>query len=111
MDGLVPGSAAEGSLSFPLSGRDRTQTLRPERYLREHFLPPFVRAVEQDVRAIMVEERWTSDAHMRQHLQSDAYRRILLVIEMAQEPPEIRFDRIMHTSGVETIEKARSQIL
>ena len=63
-----------------------------------------------DVRAIMVEERWTSDAHMLQHLQSDAYHRILLVVEMAEEPPEIRFDRIMHSGGVETIEKARSQI-
>ena len=60
-----------------------------------------------DVLAIMLEERWTSDEHMLQHLQSDAYHRILLVIEMAEEPPEIRFDRIMHTGGVETIEKAR----
>jgi quinol monooxygenase YgiN len=63
-----------------------------------------------DVRAILVEERWTSEEHMRQHLQSDAYRRVLLVIEMAEEPPEIRFDRIMHSGGVETIEKARNQI-
>jgi quinol monooxygenase YgiN len=63
-----------------------------------------------DVRAIMVEERWISEEHMRPHLRSDAYRRVLLVIEMAEEPPEIRFDRIMHTSGVETIEKIRRQI-
>ncbi len=63
-----------------------------------------------DVRAIMIEERWISEEHMRQHLQSDAYRRILLVIEMAEEPPEIRFDRIMHTGGVEIIEKARRQV-
>ena len=62
-----------------------------------------------DVRAIMVEERWDSDEHMRKHLQSDAYRRILLVIEMAEEPPEIRFDKIMHSGGVETIEKARGR--
>jgi quinol monooxygenase YgiN len=63
-----------------------------------------------DVRAIMVEERWISEEHMRPHLRSDVYRRVLLVIEMAEEPPEIRFDRIMHTSGVETIEKIRRQI-
>jgi hypothetical protein len=29
---------------------------------------------------------------------------------MAAEPPEIRFDTIAHSSGVETIEKARAQI-
>ena len=40
--------------SNPHSGRDRTQSLLPERYLREHFLPPFIRAVEEDVQAIMV---------------------------------------------------------
>ncbi len=40
--------------SFPASGQDRTQTLLPERYLREYFLPPFISAVEQNVEAIMV---------------------------------------------------------
>lgn len=61
-----------------------------------------------DVRAIMIEERWISDEHMRRHLRSNAYHRILLVIEMAEEPPEIRFDTIMHSDGVEVIEKARN---
>jgi quinol monooxygenase YgiN len=60
-----------------------------------------------DVRAIMVEERWTSDDHLRQHLQSDAYRRLLLVVEMAEEKPEFRFDTILSSTGVETIENAR----
>ncbi|WP_419656149.1 putative quinol monooxygenase [Desulfosarcina variabilis] len=63
-----------------------------------------------DVRAIMVEERWTSNEHILQHLQSDAYRRILMVVEMAEEPPKIRFDKIEHSSGVEMIEKARREI-
>ena len=40
--------------SNPISGRDRTQALLPERYLREHFLPPFMAAVKENVRAVMV---------------------------------------------------------
>jgi quinol monooxygenase YgiN len=60
-----------------------------------------------DVRAIMIEERWTSDEFVRQHLRSDAYRRVLMVVEMAEEPPEIRFDTVLESTGVETIEKAR----
>ena len=40
--------------SFPASGQDRTQSLLPEHYLREYFLPPFIRAVEQNVQAVMV---------------------------------------------------------
>ena len=60
-----------------------------------------------DVRAIMIEERWASDEFVRQHLRSDAYRRILMVVEMAEEPPEIRFDTVLESTGVETIENAR----
>lgn len=60
-----------------------------------------------EVRAIMVEGLWEGDAAIRRHLKSDAYRRVLIVIEMAEEPPEIRFDTITRTSGVETIECAR----
>ena len=63
-----------------------------------------------DIRAIMVEERWTNEKHIQTHLQSDAYRRILLVIEMAEEPPEICFDTIQASRGVEIIEKARQTI-
>ena len=61
-----------------------------------------------EARAIMIEELWTSEEDVLRHLKSEAYRRILLVVEMAEEPPEIRFDTIRHSSGVETIEKARN---
>jgi len=66
------------------------------------------RGVENEL-AILLEELWTSDEDMQRHLRSDKYRRILLVVEMAAESPEIRFDTIAHSSGVEIIEKARNQ--
>ena len=62
-----------------------------------------------DEGVIMLEELWMSDADLQRHLRSDKYRKILLAVEMAAEPPEIRFDTIAHSSGVETIEKAREQ--
>lgn len=62
-----------------------------------------------DVRAIMVEELWVGDENILTHLKSSIYRRVLLVIEMAEEFPEIRFDTIARTSGFETIENARKQ--
>jgi len=65
----------------------------------------------EDVRAIMLEELWASDEDVQLHLQSDEYRKILLVVEMAEEPPEIRFDTIDHSTGVETIEQARIRTL
>jgi quinol monooxygenase YgiN len=63
----------------------------------------------EDVRAIMLEELWMSDEDVQHHLRSDKYRKVLLVVEMAAEPPEIRFDTIAHSTGVETIEEARIQ--
>ena len=59
-----------------------------------------------EVRAILVEEFWTGNEGMLRHLQSDEYRRVLLAIEMAEEPPQIRFDEISNTSGSEIIRKA-----
>ena len=62
-----------------------------------------------EVRTIMLEEFWESGRDIVQHLKSDTYRRILLVIEMAEEPPDIRFESITHAGGVEVIEQARKQ--
>jgi quinol monooxygenase YgiN len=58
--------------------------------------------------AIMIEELWESEEDVRRHLRSKKFGKILLVIEMASEFPEIRFDVISGSSGVETIQKARS---
>jgi len=63
----------------------------------------------EDGRAVMLEELWMSEEDMQQHLRSDKYRNVLLVVEMAVEPPEIRFDIITHSVGVERIEQARVQ--
>ena len=64
----------------------------------------------EDERAIMLEELWQSFDDMLRHLRLKKYRKVLLVIEMSEEPPEIRFDKIAESSGVEIIEKARDLI-
>jgi quinol monooxygenase YgiN len=64
-----------------------------------------------DVRAITVEERWASDEDLMQHLRSEIYRRILLVIEMSEEPPEIIFDIISKSTGIEKIEEAQARTI
>ena len=62
----------------------------------------------EDARVIMFEELWLSEADVQRHLRSDKYHKVLLVVEMAVEPPEIRFDTIDHSTGVESIEQART---
>ena len=59
-------------------------------------------------RALMLEEIWTSEDDLQRHLRSEKYYKVLLVVEMAAETPEIRFDTIAHSRGVETIEQART---
>ena len=63
----------------------------------------------QEEEVIMLEEIWMSNEDVQHHLRSEKYRKILLVVEMASELPEIRFDTIAESSGVETIEQARIQ--
>jgi quinol monooxygenase YgiN len=58
---------------------------------------------------IVLEEKWRSDEDLQRHLRSDDYRKVLLVMEMACKPPEISFDTINESMGVEFIEKARTE--
>jgi len=64
----------------------------------------------QEERALMLAETWASEKDMERHLSSDKFLAVLLVVEMASEFPEIRFDVISHSTGIETIEKARAKI-
>jgi quinol monooxygenase YgiN len=57
--------------------------------------------------AVMLEQVWENEDDLANHLRSDEYRKVLLVAEMALPRPEIRFDVVARTTGVETIEKAR----
>jgi quinol monooxygenase YgiN len=60
---------------------------------------------EKDV--FMFEEIWKSEADLERHMRSKEYLNLLLVVEMARKRPEIRFDTISNSTGIETIERAR----
>ena len=62
----------------------------------------------KDRRMIVFEQCWDNEENMNIHLRSEIYNRVLLVIEMALEQPEIRFDRIDCSSGLDAIEAARN---
>jgi quinol monooxygenase YgiN len=63
---------------------------------------------EDDV--IMYEEMWRSEEELENHLRSDEYRKVLLVMEMALYRPEIGFNTLSSSTGIEVIEKARGAI-
>jgi hypothetical protein len=55
----------------------------------------------------MLEEIWSNEGSLLEHLAADRFRSVLLVMEMAATPPEIRFSGVTRTAGMETIENVR----
>ncbi len=56
---------------------------------------------------IMYEEMWKGEEELENHLRSDEYRKVLLVMEMSVSHPEVGFNTVTSSTGIETIEKAR----
>jgi len=51
-------------------------------------------------------EEWASQEALDRHLTSSACKTLIAVIELSEEPPEIRFDRVAQRAGIEVIEAA-----
>lgn len=67
--------------------------------------------VYQDAEAepvLMLEQLWESGEDLERHLRSEEFGKVLLVVDMSLEPPEIRFAEISRSTGMELIVKARS---
>jgi len=64
----------------------------------------------QEDNVLVFVQQWSNEADLERHLRSDDYRQLLMVLEMAIKQPEIRFDTIASSTGIETIEKARRSI-
>ena len=56
---------------------------------------------------LMLQEVWNAKEDLDRHLRSDEYRNVLLLMEIALEQPEIRFDTISISTGIETVQSAR----
>ena len=61
----------------------------------------------ENKQVILMDELWRNNEDLECHLRSEDYLKVLLVVEMALEKPEIRFDTITCSTGVDMIEKAR----
>jgi quinol monooxygenase YgiN len=57
--------------------------------------------------AVVLVERWESQEALEVHLRSETYRRILGAIELSGAPPEVRFDYVSATNGMDLIERSR----
>ena len=62
----------------------------------------------QDESVLNYVEEWRSKEDLLRHLRSEQYRKLLAVVDTSQEEPEIRFDTISQTEGIEAIRSART---
>jgi quinol monooxygenase YgiN len=63
-------------------------------------------SAENPMKLILMEQ-WESLTDLQRHIRSDHYRHVLAWVEMSVEPPEIRFDVVSESRGIEIIELAR----
>ena len=61
----------------------------------------------EDENALIYVEEWQTTEDLERRLQSDQYRRILAMIEASTEPPELRFNTISETTGLEYLAAVR----
>ena len=52
---------------------------------------------------------WATPEEFERHLRTEAYRLLLMVMELSAAAPEIRFHVVSHTMGMEAIHAARRQ--
>ena len=61
----------------------------------------------QDENVLNYLEEWERQEDLNRRLKSDEYRKLLAVIDESQDEPQIRFDTIAHTEGLEAVRAAR----
>ena len=59
-----------------------------------------------DEYAITWMEQWRSQDDLNRHVRKPQYKRILAALDMSDAKPEIRFDTVVETKGMQLIEEA-----
>lgn len=60
-----------------------------------------------DPESMVLLEEWKDWRSIEKHIQSKSYRNILELMELSSEQPEIKFNSISETTGMEVIERLR----
>jgi quinol monooxygenase YgiN len=61
----------------------------------------------EDANTLTFMEEWHTQEDFERHLRSEAYRKLLEVMELASEAPTVQFHTVVHTAGIEAIYAAR----
>jgi len=58
----------------------------------------------EDRNTFILVEEWKTQDDLERHIRTDNHRRILALMDLLSEQPELRFNTVSHTSGMELIE-------
>jgi quinol monooxygenase YgiN len=56
---------------------------------------------------LRIESRWANQVDLIRHLQSDTYKSLLLLMELASAPPVLEFKTIVEIRGLDLVKSAR----
>ena len=68
----------------------------------------FYQDVSDPDAALLIQE-WSSEETMVRYICSDDYRKVLALIDFSSEYPDIKFNTVLQTAGMEAIRSARTQ--
>ena len=103
----------QASMRMTIPSKKRDEALKILRSIVEQFrfdpgcVSSRIYGDLQESNVLMFEEVWRVEEDLNLHIRSEEYRNLLLALEMALKQPEIRFDVISSSTGIETINKAR----
>jgi quinol monooxygenase YgiN len=108
------GGMVIGTLRIPLSPARRAEVIQILRSLQGPMSAQpgcagcHIYEEEDPEPAVVLVERWESEEALEEHIRSEAYRRILGAVELSGSPPEVCFDFVSSSKGMELIERLRS---
>ena len=74
-----------------------------------HYAPISLVVDAIEGRYVLFHERWSSFQDFERHVRSDLYERVLAALDMASEPPEVRFDCMGRTWGLDLVRDLRME--
>jgi len=58
----------------------------------------------EDRNTFVLMEEWNTHKDLESHIRTDNHRRMLALMDLLSEPPELRFNTVSHTAGMDLIE-------
>ncbi len=58
----------------------------------------------EDINTFVLVEEWNTQNDLERHIRTDNHRRLMALMDLLSRQPELRFNTVSHTSGMDFIE-------